>query len=195
MDPLSFGILAVVAGVVLIFKSKMTASPSLDQASSGSSTNDFGLPDVAPEEQGGSFDAQYDSAFQQASTEIGVPFALLKAHAIRESALRASAYRLEPTGKASYGLMQILWWQNSNRFAQYGFPDDLVRDGSPLYDPLTNARIGAHIIRDNLTNLGNLRDAINAYNTGRKESIREAPGNYDDDVLSYYSTLVGRPVI
>lgn len=192
MEPFSLGILAVVGALILLFKPKSTATPAQDTPSTF--TNDFNLADVAPADQGGSFSTQYDDAMMQASFEKSVPFALIKAHAIRESSLRASAYRLEPTGKASYGLMQILWWQNSNRFAQFGFPDDVVRDGSPLYDPGINTKIGAAIIADNLNRLGNLRDAINAYNTGVRESIREAPGNYVDDVLSYYETLVGRSV-
>jgi soluble lytic murein transglycosylase-like protein len=152
------------------------------------------LLDVEPGDQGGVWKDTYDYAFEQARDSIGVPFALLKAHAIRESALKPGAYRQEPSGKASYGLMQVLWWKNSNRFALFGYPDDSIGDGSLLYDPVANCLIAASIIKDNWQRLGNLRDTINAYNTGVKESVRVAPGNYVNDVLKNYSTLIGKKV-
>lgn len=156
-------------------------------------------PDVAPEDQQGSWSAQFDDAFLSASQKNGVPFALLKAHAIRESGLNPNAIRQEPGNSnrppsASYGLMQILWWQNSNRFAKYGYNDDQIGDGSLLYDPNVNTDIAAQLIRDNLNQFGNLRDAINAYNTGVAEVKREAPGNYVNMVINYYSGIVGKAV-
>jgi len=158
--------------------------------------NDLGLVDVLPENQGGSFSRVFDGDFYAASQEFGIPFALLKAHAIRESALKSSAFRQEPSGKASYGLMQILWWKGSNRFADWGYPDDVIGDGTLLYDSRVNVRIAAQLILDNFHWAGpGLRDVINAYNTGVKESKRVAPGNYVNDVIKYYSTLVGGPVV
>lgn len=158
-----------------------------------------GYPDVAPEDQQGSWTTQYDYAFLNASQKNGVPFALLKAHAIRESGLNPNALRQEPgtsnrPPSASYGLMQILWWSNSSRFAKYGYSDDQIGDGSLLYDPNVNTDIAAQLIRDNLNQFGNLRDAINAYNTGVAEDRRKAPGNYVDMVIGYYSGIVGKAV-
>lgn len=153
-----------------------------------SNSND--LPDIDPSDQGGSFDCAYDDTFYQVSIAKGVPFALLKAHAIRESSLNPKAYLQEPSGKASYGLMQILWWKNSNRFADYGYSDDQIGDGSLLYNPDINTIIAAEIILANLRDFGNLRDAINAYNTGTSEAKHIAPHNYVNDVLKYYSTLI-----
>jgi soluble lytic murein transglycosylase-like protein len=157
------------------------------------------LPDIAPNLQGGSYDRAYDNAFSDASEKWGVPFALLKAHAVRESALDPNASRQEParSGRppsASYGLMQILWWKSSDRFRKYGYSDDTIGDGSVLYEPETNCSIAAALIKDNLKTFGTLRDAINAYNTGVKESTREAPNSYVDNVLSIYSELVNMDV-
>lgn len=149
------------------------------------------LPDVDPARQSGVYKQDFDDAFDRATIKWGVPFALLKAHAVRESALDPNAYRLEPTGKASYGLMQILWWPGSNRFAKWGYNDDYIRDGSPLYDPYVNCDIAAQLIKDNWNTFGNLRDIVNAYNTGVAESKREAPGDYVNDVLNAYSQLLG----
>lgn len=152
------------------------------------------LPDVAPENQSGNFKRDYDDVFYSVGQSYGVPFALLKAHAIKESSLSQSAFRQEPNGKASYGLMQVLWWPNSNRFNNWGYSDDMIRDGSLLYDPETNVSIACEIILDNYSRLKNLRDAVNAYNTGVKESVRIAPYNYVDKVLGYYSTIIGRSI-
>jgi soluble lytic murein transglycosylase-like protein len=158
-----------------------------------------GYKDVDPSQQGGSWDTSFDGSFQRSGQKNGVPFALLKSHAIRESALNPNAIRNEPSTStrppsASYGLMQILWWKSSNRFASYGYSDDFIADGSVLYNSEVNTDIAAHLIKENLNRFGNLRDAINAYNTGVAESVRVAPGNYVDDVLNIYSTLVGSQI-
>lgn len=152
--------------------------------------NKFGLDDVEPEDQGGNYTREFDDAFIQARESTGVPFALMKAHAIRESRLKPRAVANEPGGKQSYGLMQILWWKGSNRFAQWGYNADTISDGSMLYDPLVNTYLGGMVIADNLSRLG-LRDSVNAYNTGVKESVRVAPNHYTDDVLKYYAELIG----
>lgn len=156
----------------------------------------FGFPmiDVAPSNQGGRWKLDFDDAMMQASVQTGVPFALIKAHCIAESALVPSASRTEPNGRKSYGLSQILWWPNSNRFANWGYSDDKIGDGSILYDPTTCCYIGAMIMQDNLKRLGNLTDAINAYNTGVAASVRIAPLGYVDKVKGYYTTLVGTQV-
>ncbi|PWU11826.1 MAG: hypothetical protein C5B47_00250 [Verrucomicrobia bacterium] len=159
--------------------------------------NKWNLPDIDQENQHGVFSREFDEAFEKASGETGVPFALIKAHAIRESSLKPNAYHFDnATVGASYGLMQVEWIAGSGRFEKYGVMDDEIRDGSLLYDPEVSARLGALIIRDNLDWLkGNLRDAINAYNTGTREAKMPAPYNYVNDVLKYYSEIIGGEVL
>lgn len=159
-----------------------------------------GLKDVSPENQGGTYKKDYDQAFLAASKKRGVPFALLKAHAIAESSLNPKAFRDEnPSGRtdrkgwASRGLMQILWWPGSERWKKYGHPDsDLGSDGDMMFDPYLNTDIAAALIKDNLKAVdGSLRDAINMYNTGKTEAQYRAPENYVDKVLGYYNKLIG----
>jgi len=153
------------------------------------------LPDVDPANQGGDYDNQYDEYFVSAKNRTGVPFALLKAHAIRESSLQPNVYHADTALKGSYGLMQIEWWPQSNRFNKYGYSDDEIGDGSLLYEPTINCFIGASIIRDNMAWLKNLRDAINAYNTGTTEAKHPAPVHYVDDVVKYYNEILGTKLI
>lgn len=162
-------------------------------------TNPWSLPDVDSSLQKGSYDTTYDESFEKASNETGVPFALLKAHAIRESALKSDAYHYDDADNGgSYGLMQVEWNStggNYNRLAQYGYSGDTIKDGSMLYDPDISAYLGACIIRDNLNRFkGNLRDSINAYNTGAAVVVRAAPNNYVNDVIVYYSQITGESV-
>jgi len=152
------------------------------------------LPDVDSTQAHDSHSKEFDDAFEMASHATGVPFALIKAHAIRESALKPDAYRYENTTVgASYGLMQVLWHTGKDKFAKWGYPDEDLGTGDKLFEPDVSALLGAQIIADNLTRLS-LRDAINAYNTGVAESVRVAPNNYVNDVLKYYSQIVGRTV-
>lgn len=173
----------------------------------------YNLPDVEPENQGGRYNTDHDLIFKAVADEFGVPFALLKAHAIKESSLNPNAFRDENpkgspdrTGWASRGLMQILWSPlepktgdrgiNRNRWARYGYKaEDLGVDGIRQFEPLVNVRIAAQLIRDNLKAAnGNVRDAINMYNAGVKESVRAAPGNYTGIVYNYYNQITGRIV-
>lgn len=157
----------------------------------------YDLADIDPAEQGGSWKRDFDLYMQAAADETGVPFALIKGHAIMESSLNPRAFRDEnPSnredrqGWASRGLMQLLFWPGSTRFAKYGFPAS--SDPENLFDPNTNVRIGAKLIADNLKACnGNLRDAINMYNTGKKESQYQAPYDYVNRVLKNYQTLIG----
>lgn len=169
----------------------------------------YGLKDVEPENQKGSFKTDYDPIFKAVADEFGVPFALLKAHAIHESSLNANAYRDESNGRAdrpgwaSRGLMQLLWAPqdpktgdkgiNNQRWTKYGYSaKDLGVDGIRQFEPLVNIRIAAQLIRDNLkASGGNLRDAINMYNSGQKESVSPAPGNYTGIVYGYYTKILG----
>lgn len=162
-------------------------------------TNKWNLPDIDSSDQHGVFKRDYDDSFERASAQTGVPFALIKAHAVRESSLNPRAYHSDGTVGSSYGLMQVEWNASgklANRLAKYGpYGADQIRDGSLLYDPDISAYLGACIIRDNLDWLkGNLRDAINAYNTGHAEAGGAAPANYVNDVLTYYGNIVGEVV-
>lgn len=167
----------------------------------------YDLPDVDPANQGGNYKDDYDVIFESVSKSTGVPFALLKAHAIQESSLNPRAFTDENpqktadrSGWASRGLMQILAWPGTTRLVQFGFTSDDLFDSvqgdlGKLYDPYTNVKIGAAIIASNLRSCGgNLRDAVNMYNAGVKESVRKAPLGYVDKVLGYYSTLIGKDV-
>lgn len=160
----------------------------------------FDMKDIEPSEQGGNYKRDYDLYFEAAADEFGVPFALLKAHAVIESSLNPNAFLDENpqklktrTGWASRGLMQILWWPNSNRFAKYGYADkDLGVDGVRMFEPNVNVRIAAQLMKDNLgATRGNLKDTINMYNTGVKYSQRIAPNGYVDKVLKVYTILIG----
>lgn len=172
-------------GLVLLGASKMSGLASA-------------LKDVSPENQGGTFKKTYDQSFKRASDKTGVPFALIKAHAIAESSLKADAYRDESGGRAdrkgwaSRGLMQILWWPKSERWKKYGYPDSMLGvDGGVMFDPDVNTFLAASLIKDNLKATdNNVRDAINMYNTGKTEAQFKAPFNYVDKVLGYYNTLV-----
>lgn len=157
------------------------------------------LRDVSPDEQKGGFKKDFDQAFLRASKARGVPFALLKAHAIAESSLNPKAFRDESSGRsdrkgwASRGLMQVLWWPGSERWKKYGHPDsELGSDGSLMFDPDINTDIAAALIKDNLKACGdNLRDAVNMYNTGKTEAQFKAPNGYVDKVLGYYNKILG----
>jgi len=161
----------------------------------------YDLDDVSPADQKGNFNSDYDLFFESAADEFKVPFALLKAHAIQESSLKPSAYldenpskRADRMGWASRGLMQILWWPGSERFKKYGYPDKALGfDGVEMFKPEVNLRIAAQIVRDNLISCnGNIRDAINMYNTGKKESEYKAPFNYTDKVFNNYRKILGK---
>jgi len=162
----------------------------------------YDLEDIDPIDQGGGFKRDYDPQFETAADEHSVPFALIKAHAIAESSLNPRAFRDEnPTkridreGWASRGLCQLLYWPGSARFAQYGYPASSLNNGEALFDPGVNTDIAAQLIKSNLVACnGNLRDAINMYNTGKKESVYKAPMGYVDKVLGYYNKLIKRSV-
>lgn len=160
----------------------------------------YDLDDIEPSEQGGNWSKELDLIFEDCADRHNVPFALLKAHAIMESSLNPMAFRdenpkkrVDRTGWASRGLMQILWWPKSERFKKYGYRDDMLDDGEALFDAHVNIDIGAQLIKENLVACkGQIRDAINMYNTGKKEAEFKAPYNYVDRVLTNYNTLIKR---
>lgn len=172
-------------------------------------TRSWGLKDVEPSEQSGGYKTDYDIYFEAAADEFDVPFALLKAHAIQESSLKEKAFRNEnPSnradreGWASRGLLQLLWAPDKNnslaknklydRFKKYGYSGDTIGNGDLLFKPDVNTRISAQLIRDNLKSCGgSIRDAINMYNAGVKESVRQAPEDYVGKVLKYYNKIIG----
>lgn len=179
------------SGETQVTESGVGSSPAITRK------NPFHLLDCDSANQGGTYSRAFDEAFEKASGATGIPFALIKAHAVRESKLIPSAYRFDNDAVGgSYGLMQIEWLEGSNRFAKYGYPDTVLKGGDDLYQPDINAHLGAQIIKSNLEWLkGNLRDAINAYNTGKSEDKRPAPHHYVDDVLSIYSELCGEDIL
>lgn len=163
----------------------------------------FNLPDIFPEQQGGSYKRDFDVIFEKHADRTGVPFGLLKAHAIQESSLKPRAFRDENPSKrqdrlgwASRGLMQLLAWPGTTRWAKFGFSQTQTeKDLDALYDPDLNIKLAADLIKANLVVCsGNLRDAVNMYNAGVKESVRKAPDNYVDRVVGYYSTIIKRTV-
>lgn len=163
----------------------------------------YGLVDILPADQGGNFKKDFDYIMESDSVKTGVPFGLIKAHAFVESSLNARAFRDENpdkkasrTGWASRGLMQLLFWPGSTRFEQYGYDSDDLSGGDDLFDPLINIDIGSQLIASNLKACkGNLRDAINMYNTGAKESVRIAPLGYVDKVIKNYELIVKTKVV
>lgn len=210
---------AALAGLYFMKQKKPVTSEgkSVDESSTGSVEAVkvkkeilYDLQDVDPDDQGGSYKRDYDIYFESASEEFGVPFALLKAHAIAESSLNPNAFldenptkRPDRIGWASRGLMQILWSPlepkkgdagiNRDRWSKYGYAaSDLGIDGIRQFEPNVNVRIAAQLMRDNLNSAkGNIRDTINMYNTGKKESVFPAPNGYTDKVYGYYKKLLG----
>ena len=158
----------------------------------------YDLPDIDPDLQGGNFKKDFDFVFEATADKWQVPFALLKAHAIKESSLNDKAFRDEnPTkrkdriGWVSRGLMQTLFWPGSTRFDKYGYTSEILSDGERLFNPTVNVDVAAQLIRENLKICrGNLRDAINMYNSGKKESVYKAPYNYVDDVIKNYEIII-----
>lgn len=184
------------SGILLFF----TRKNSSELGSDDMKTRLYGLKDIVPEKQKGGYNTDYDLHFLAAADEFRLPFALLKAQALAESSLKASAFldenpkKLpERQGWASRGLMQILWWPGSQRWKKYGYPDeDLGIDGIRMFEPNVNVRIAAQLIRDNLhASKGNIRDTINMYNTGKKEAVFKAPNGYVDKVYNYYMKILG----
>ncbi len=206
MSPLILVLIAVGLAIAVKGLSSDSATASDSQGREGNPlitrSNPWNLPDVDSALQADAGETAYDEAYEKASGETLVPFALIKAHAIRESLQDPGAYHYddEKSG-ASYGLLQVEWLYGSDRFAKYGLPDSEIGTmGDKLYDPETSARLGALIIRDNLNwlmktrNLQTLRDTINAYNTGKPEAKFKAPNNYVNDVLNNYSKIIGEAV-
>lgn len=196
---LAFAALAIGAGLYFFVK-----KPEAGSGIGGLLSNEriFDFPDTDDLSKLGKTD--FDFYFQTVADETQVPAALLKAHAIMESSLNPKAYRDESSGKAdragwaSRGLMQLLYWPGSGRWAQYGESAQALGNGDKLYEPYLNIRLGAFLIRDNLracksapSKLQQLRDAINMYNTGKKESAYKAPHDYVNRVLSNYEKLIG----
>lgn len=169
--------------------------------------NSWGLPDIDSANQGGAFDTSYDESFEKAAGATGVPFALIKAHAIRESSLNPNATHSDGGTQGSQGLLQVEWDSDSgssfyDRLSKYGsqYSGENIENGTcSLSDPDTSAFLGASIMADNLNwlckgGIQGLRDAINAYNTGTTEANHEAPANYVAGVLNNYAAIIGQVV-
>jgi soluble lytic murein transglycosylase-like protein len=205
--PLILGILGI--GGFFAYKAFAGGgAPGASDLATTTRNNSWGLPDVDSANQEGGYDTTYDESYEKASGATGVPFALIKAHAIRESNQVPTAYHSDTATQFSYGLMQVEWSMDSssslyNRLSKYGsqYSGDQLTP-SVLEDPDTSALLGASIIADNLNwltpsgknGLQGLRDTINAYNTGTPESKIPAPNNYVNDVLKYYAAIIGQNV-
>lgn len=198
-----FIIMKKVTGVGSTGSGSLSANPQVTR------NNSWNLPDIDSSNQQGGFSSAYDESFEKASGATGVPFALLKAHAIRESSLNPNATHQDTATESSFGLMQVEWCTDPSsslydRLSKYGgaYSGDNIAANNMLSDPDTSAFLGASIISDNLgwlnpsgkNGLQGLRDVINAYNTGVAETTREAPSNYVNDVINYYQTLIGQSV-
>lgn len=213
MNPL---FLALIGGGLLFAMKGLQAGgdTSIPSTNSNSTQNNpWALPDIDSANQGGGFDTTYDESYEKASGSTQAPFALIKAHAIRESSQNPQATHADTATESSYGLLQVEWSSDSSssfwdRLSKYGSqyagsslapPHDF---NAILCDPDSSAFLGASIIRDNLNwlnpggknGLQGLRDTINAYNTGTTEAKHPAPNNYVNDVLGYYQALVGETI-
>lgn len=82
---------------------------------------------------------------------------LLRGIAQHESGMRASAVNRNANGSEDIGLMQINT-VHLPRLARFG----ITRQA--LFEPCTNAYIGAWILRENLDRYGPTWDAVGAYN-------------------------------
>lgn len=182
-----------------------TSGRAVDTNPAVTRANPWGLPDIDSANQTGGFSSTYDESFEKASGATRVPFALIKAHAIRESSLNPNASHADTASNASFGLLQVEWSTDSasslyDRLSKYGtqYSGDQLNP-TVLSDPDTSAFLGASIMADNLGwlakgGLQGLRDAVNAYNTGSAEAVHPAPANYVNDVLKYYAAIIGENV-
>ena len=199
MPFLIFGVIIFIWGL----NAKGETVKELEPESAAPKKRLFDLPDIDPADAGGNFKKDYNFIYEAAADKYGVPFALLKSHAQIESSENEKAFRDENPQKnpkrigwASRGLMQTLFWPGSDRFVKYGYTSDDLDDGERLFDPSVNVDVAAQLIRDNLNACkGNVRDAINMYNAGVKESVRQAPLNYVGKVLAKYETIIKRSVV
>lgn len=194
-----FVVAAGIAGAIFYGLSLLDSGVSKSGGRGMSEFQGLSLPDIAVADQGGDYKRTYDLYFVKAANLYNIPWALMKAHAIQESSINPSAYldesggRADRPGWASRGLMQLLWSPTDkklyDRFKNYGYPGKSLGTGTVLFDPEVNTMIAAQLIRDNLRNFGSLRDAVNAYNTGKSEAAFKAPHNYVDRVIGYYETI------
>lgn len=166
----------------------------------------YGLKDISLQNQKGGYKKDFDLYFMAAADEFNIPFALIKSHAIAESSINPKAFLDEnPTqdpkkaGWGSRGLCQLLWCDVKtswlyDRFKSVNYSGDMISQtkGELLFDPQVNTRCAADLIAKNLASChGHLRDTINMYNTGKKESVFKAPHGYVDKVMNYYLKILG----
>lgn len=104
----------------------------------------------------------YGFCFAEAGKRYNVAPLLLKAHAIKESHLKANAINSTPTGEA-VGLMQIhsQWFSKLQR--EYGITRNMLLD-----DPCLNVHVGAWIIANNFASYGVSWDTVGGYYAGFK---------------------------
>lgn len=100
--------------------------------------------------------------FEAAGKRYNVAPLLLKAHAIKESHLKANAINRSESGEA-VGLMQIhsQWFPRLQR--EYGITRNML-----LEDPCLNVHVGAWIISNNFASYGVSWDTVGGYYAGFK---------------------------
>lgn len=91
---------------------------------------------------------------------VALPLAIIEA----ESSGTPSAYRGEPNGNGSIGLMQVL--ATTARSLGYTGPIGDPKLLTGLYDPATNIGLGVRLLSDNFRSIGTLAGAASAYNGG-----------------------------
>jgi soluble lytic murein transglycosylase-like protein len=133
-----------------------------------------------------------DDIFRAVGEEYGVPPALLKAIAIVESSMDARA--VNPRDNESIGLMQILCKPDGkggcgNRFDIDGW-ETITRE--KLFDPETNIRMGAQILKWNLDTYGYPK-GVAVYNAwDQRFTDQNGPfknADYVSKVVAHYGRL------
>jgi len=117
----------------------------------------------------------FDELIARAASRYGVPFAAIKAIIARESEFSPWAWRREPSGVESHGLMQLL--DATAKGAGYSGPRGTANKEtgqySGLYDPATNIDVGArHFAWCYKHAKGDVGKALSIYNGGASAERR-----------------------
>lgn len=121
--------------------------------------------------------------FATAGERYGIAPSLLKAIAVQESALNATAIHANSDGTRDIGVMQINT-QWLGQLEHYGIHEE------DLWDPCINIQIGAWILASYVARYGYTWDAVGAYNTGHARTLRAL--RYEYDVGGHLLRAAGR---
>ncbi len=133
------------------------------------------------------FASPFDNCFKNASLKYGVEVNIIRAVAVTESGMKASAKgSLNSDGTYDIGLMQI----NSswiNELSAYGIDEQM------LLDPCVNVDVGTWILSDNIKRYGKTWNAVGIYNVGTRKDAKgvRLKMEYINRVFSNYSRIVG----